>query len=44
MTGALGLVGLAERVSLSGGTFTHGPDRDGDFVVHAALRWQPWQP
>jgi signal transduction histidine kinase len=39
--GGLGLVGLAERVSLSGGTFTHGPDPDGDFVVHAALRWQP---
>jgi signal transduction histidine kinase len=39
--GGLGLVGLAERVSLSGGTFTHGPDPDGDFVVHATLRWQP---
>ena len=37
----LGLVGLAERVSLSGGTFTHGPSPDGDFVVNAALRWQP---
>jgi signal transduction histidine kinase len=36
----LGLVGLAERVSLSGGTFTHGPSPDGDFVVNAALRWQ----
>jgi signal transduction histidine kinase len=39
--GGLGLVGLAERVSLSGGTFTHGPGPDGDFVVNAALRWQP---
>jgi signal transduction histidine kinase len=37
----LGLVGLAERVRLSGGTFTHGPSPDGDFVVNAALRWQP---
>ena len=37
----LGLVGLAERVSLSGGTFTHGRSPDGDFVVNAALRWQP---
>jgi signal transduction histidine kinase len=37
----LGLVGLAERVSLAGGTFTHGPSPDGDFVVNAALRWQP---
>jgi signal transduction histidine kinase len=37
----VGLVGLAERVSLSGGTFTHGPSPGGDFVVNAALRWQP---
>ena len=37
----LGLVSLAERVSLSGGTLTHGPDPDGDFVVNAALRWPP---
>jgi signal transduction histidine kinase len=37
----LGLVGLAERVSLFGGTFTHGPSPDGDFVVSAELRWQP---
>ena len=37
----LGLVGLAERVSLSGGTFTHGRSPDGDFVVNAALQWQP---
>jgi signal transduction histidine kinase len=36
----LGLVGLAERVTLSGGTLSHGPSPDGDFVVDAALRWQ----
>jgi len=36
----MGLVGLAERVALSGGTFSHGPSPDGDFVVDAALRWQ----
>jgi hypothetical protein len=36
----VGLAGLAERVTLSGGTLTHGPDPDGDFVVNAALRWQ----
>jgi signal transduction histidine kinase len=36
----LGLVGLAERVTLSGGTLSHGPSPDGDFVVNAALRWQ----
>jgi signal transduction histidine kinase len=39
--GGLGLIGLAERVSLSGGTFTHGPSPAGDFVVNAALRWAP---
>ena len=37
----LGLVSLSERVSLAGGTLTHGPGPDGDFVVNAALRWQP---
>ena len=37
----LGLVSLAERVSLAGGTFTHGPTPDGDFAVKAALRWLP---
>lgn len=36
----MGLVGLAERVTLSGGTLSHGPSPDGDFVVSAALRWQ----
>lgn len=33
-----GLLGLTERVALSGGAFTHGPDR-GEFVVDADLRW-----
>jgi signal transduction histidine kinase len=37
----LGLTGLAERVRLSGGTLTHGPSPDGNFVVSAILRWQP---
>jgi len=36
----VGLVGLAERVALSGGTLSHGPDTDGDFVVNAWLQWQ----
>jgi signal transduction histidine kinase len=36
----VGLAGLAERVALSGGTLSHGPSPDGDFVVDAALRWQ----
>jgi signal transduction histidine kinase len=35
----LGLVGLAERVALAGGTLSHGPDPDGNFVLTAALRW-----
>ncbi|MGH3384916.1 MAG: sensor histidine kinase [Nocardioidaceae bacterium] len=34
-----GLVGLAERVSLSGGTLQHGPTPDGRFVVEAMLKW-----
>jgi signal transduction histidine kinase len=34
-----GLVGLAERVTLSGGRLLHGPSPDGDFVVSASLRW-----
>jgi signal transduction histidine kinase len=32
-----GLVGLAERVSLAGGTLEHGVDRDGAFVLRARL-------
>lgn len=35
-----GLVGLAERVALAGGTLSHGPDRDGGFVLTADLRWE----
>ena len=34
-----GLLGLQERVSLSGGTLVHGPDGSGDFVVDAVLQW-----
>jgi signal transduction histidine kinase len=34
-----GLLGLQERVELSGGTLVHGPDGSGDFVVEADLRW-----
>jgi signal transduction histidine kinase len=37
-TGAgTGLIGLAERVGLAGGTLRHGPDAGGDFVLHAEL-------
>lgn len=31
---------LAERVALAGGTLTHGPDGNGDFVLTATLRWE----
>jgi signal transduction histidine kinase len=34
-----GLLGLQERVALTGGTLVHGPDGSGDFVVEARLRW-----
>ena len=34
-----GLLGLQERVALTGGTLVHGPDGSGDFVVDAELRW-----
>ena len=34
-----GLLGLQERVALTGGTLVHGPDGSGDFVVDAQLRW-----
>lgn len=33
-----GLIGLAERVALAGGTLTHRP-HDGGFRVHASLPW-----
>jgi hypothetical protein len=36
-----GLVGLAERVALAGGTLEHGPDAAGDFVLRARLPWTP---
>jgi glucose-6-phosphate-specific signal transduction histidine kinase len=36
----LGLVGLAERVALAGGTLSHGSDSAGDFVLSAALTWK----
>jgi signal transduction histidine kinase len=35
--GGLGLVGLAERVALAGGTLRHGPDGAGDFELRATL-------
>jgi signal transduction histidine kinase len=34
-----GLVGLAERVTLSGGHLVHGLDEQGDFRLRA---WLPW--
>ncbi|GAB3437092.1 sensor histidine kinase [Flindersiella endophytica] len=34
-----GLVGLAERVTLVGGTLSHGPTLDGAFMVDAKLEW-----
>jgi signal transduction histidine kinase len=36
-----GLIGLAERVALSGGVLRHGPDADGDFRLRATLPWTP---
>lgn len=33
----LGLVGMAERISVFGGTFTHGPTHDGRFELAARL-------
>ncbi len=35
----MGLVGLTERVNLSGGNMAFGADRRGDFVVHGRLPW-----
>ncbi|MER7707026.1 histidine kinase [Kitasatospora sp. NPDC097605] len=37
VTGGRGLIGLAERVRLAGGTFRHGPGDDGGFEVRAHL-------
>jgi signal transduction histidine kinase len=37
--GGQGLVGLAERTALAGGTLTHGPTPDGGWRVSA---WLPW--
>ncbi|KGN32073.1 histidine kinase [Knoellia sinensis KCTC 19936] len=36
----LGLIGLDERVALSGGRLRHGPDASGGYVVEA---WIPWE-
>ena len=35
----MGLIGLTERVNLSGGTMAYGTDRHGDYVVHGRLPW-----
>jgi signal transduction histidine kinase len=35
-----GLLGLQERVALSGGTLTHAPDGNGFYVLDAHLRWE----
>ncbi len=35
-----GLLGLQERVALTGGTLVLGPDGSGDFVVEAELTWR----
>jgi signal transduction histidine kinase len=37
--GGSGLIGVAERVALAGGTLKHGPTDDGRFVVDAVLTW-----
>ena len=37
--GGSGLIGLAERVELAGGSLEHGPNRRGDFVLRAVLPW-----
>jgi signal transduction histidine kinase len=34
-----GLIGLSERVALSGGRLEHGPNSRGDFVLRATLPW-----
>lgn len=35
----MGLVGLTERVNLSGGVMAYGVDRSGAFVLHGRLSW-----
>ncbi|MFI9785724.1 sensor histidine kinase [Kitasatospora sp. NPDC051984] len=42
--GGRGLVGLAERVRLAGGSFAHGPGTDGGFEVVAELPRRPAGP
>jgi signal transduction histidine kinase len=39
--GGQGLVGLAERAALAGGTLTYGPTPEGGWRVSA---WLPWPP
>jgi signal transduction histidine kinase len=39
--GGTGLIGLAERVGLAGGSLEHGPDAGGDFVLRATLPRTP---
>lgn len=34
-----GLIGLAERTTLAGGTLTHGATADGEFELRARLPW-----
>jgi signal transduction histidine kinase len=36
-----GLIGLAERVELTGGQLRHGRNESGDFVLRATLPWTP---
>jgi signal transduction histidine kinase len=36
-----GLIGLAERVQLAGGSLAHGTADSGDFVLKAELPWRP---
>jgi signal transduction histidine kinase len=36
-----GIIGLVERVALTGGELRHGADATGDFVLRATLPWTP---